>query len=111
MGACPFSNYASGKTAQEAFNKAVDKAAYESGHGGYTGTIAEKDSFVQIPFVIPDGNLSEAIKAANAYSKKLIDAADQRIDDKWGPAGCIEVGPSKAEPGSMLFLFFGWASS
>jgi len=33
---------AKGKTAQEAFDAAVAQARHEYGHGGYTGTIAEK---------------------------------------------------------------------
>ena len=37
---------------------------------------------------------------------------DERIDDKWGPAGCIDMDPKltgKRKP--KRFLFFGWASS
>lgn len=45
MGACDFETRSWGKTAQEAFRKAVGDAQYEHGHGGYTGTIAEKDDF------------------------------------------------------------------
>ena len=45
MGACDFGVRAKGKTAKEAFNNAVEEAQYESGHGGYTGTIAEKHAF------------------------------------------------------------------
>ena len=45
MGAQDFTATAKGKTAKEAFSVAVEDAAYENGHGGYTGTIAEKRSF------------------------------------------------------------------
>ena len=45
MGATDFSAVAFGKTAEEAYHKAVDEALYERGHGGYTGTIAEKSGF------------------------------------------------------------------
>lgn len=96
MGAATFYTESSGKTANEAFTNAVNNAAYESGHGGYTGTIAEKDSFTLIE--IPEG------KEPMQYVEDLIDEADERIDDKWGPAGCIQL-----EDG--LYLFFGWASS
>jgi hypothetical protein len=50
MGACDFYEVAQGKTAREAFQRAVEDAQYESGHGGYTGTIAEKggDGFKMI---------------------------------------------------------------
>jgi len=50
MGACEFSEIAFGKTAQEAFDTVVRQAEWEHGHGGYTGTIAEKgaDGFVEM---------------------------------------------------------------
>ena len=48
MGGCTFYNEVEGKTAKAAFTRAVEDAQYESGHGGYTGTIAEKHSFVMI---------------------------------------------------------------
>ena len=35
---------------------------------------------------------------------RLIEEGDKRIDDKGGPAGCIDCGNEK-------YLFFGWASS
>jgi hypothetical protein len=42
MGAANFETVSSGKTAKEAFSRAVERAQYEYGHGGYSGTIAEK---------------------------------------------------------------------
>ena len=96
MGGETFSVKAKGKTAQEAFDKAVKQAQYDYGHAGYTGSIAEKDSFVMIE--MPEGTNPEE------FTDKLIDEEDERIDDKWGPAGCIKL--SKEE-----YLFFGWASS
>ena len=96
MGAQVFMVRAKGATAQEAFRSAVASAQYNSGHGGYTGTIAEKCLFTMIPR--PPGEKPEV------YADRLIDAGDERVDDTWGPAGAIEV--AKGE-----FLFFGWASS
>lgn len=49
MGACDFTDVGCGKSAQEVFNQLRTDAAYESGHGGYTGTIAEKGSFEMLP--------------------------------------------------------------
>jgi len=95
MGACDFCTTAKGKTAREAFRTAVDQARYEYGHGGYTGTIAEKDKFVMIP--LPKD------KEPADYAYELIEACDARIDDKWGPAGCFDLG-------SGAFMFFGIAS-
>lgn len=96
MGANTFIQSASGKNAKEAFKEAVDEALYEYGHRGYTGTIAEKDSYVMI--TCPEGVEPED------YADLLISKGDSRIDDKWGPAGCIKCSEGK-------YLFFGWASS
>lgn len=98
MGAETFSITKSGKTAKAAFKDAVEQAEYDFGHAGYTGTIAEKDSFVMI--ALPLGEASPY-----AHAEKLISENDDRIDDKWGPAGCIKF------PNEDKFLFFGWASS
>ena len=95
MGACNFTDYGTGATAKEAFNGARETAQYDHGHSGYTGTIAEKDSFVMID--LPEG------KEAGDYIDELLDNADSRISDKWGPAGCIKTGDD-------TYLFFGWAS-
>ena len=96
MGAVDFYTEARGKTAQEAFNKAIDQARYDHGHAGYTGSIAEKHAFVIIQ--VPAGS------DPHHYAGRLIDQADPRIRDKWGPAGCISLGDGR-------WLFFGWASS
>ncbi len=96
MGASPFITVAHGATAQKAFNEAVESASYEEGHGGYTGSIAEKSSFVSIP-------LPKGIKP-NEEANRLIDEDDDRISDKWGPAGVFELGKDR-------WLFFGWAPS
>lgn len=44
-GGSEFSVYAVGTDAKSAFQKAVSEARYESGSGGYSGNIAEKDGF------------------------------------------------------------------
>ena len=106
MGAYDFYSEAVGKTAQEAFALAVEDAAYEHGHGGYTGTIAEKSEFVMIK--LPTG------QDAHRYAEQLVHGNDDRIDDKWGPAGCIDMGPEPLPRGKRKchrYLFFGWASS
>lgn len=96
MGADVFMTRASGKTAAEAFKNAVDSEAYEHGHGGYSGTIVEKRRFTKI--AVPAG------QKPVEFARKLIDDGDARVDDKWGPAGCIDLGGGE-------WLFFGWASS
>lgn len=96
MGAQVFTTIGTGATAQIAFNDEVEHACYTNGHGGYSGTIAEKCEFVMIPCL--PGQTEEDT------AQILIRDRDPRIDDKWGPAGCIDMGDGD-------FLFFGWASS
>jgi hypothetical protein len=95
MGATEFFTTAKGATASEAFKAAVKDAEYEHGHGGYSGTIAEKRSFTMI--AVPKDQ--EPI----AYANDLLDDDDGRISDKWGPAGCVKISDDE-------FAFFGWAS-
>lgn len=90
MGSDQFFMKVSGKSPEEAFQNAI-----EHGHSGYTGTIAEKHEFTMIE--VPKGVKPEA------HASTLIDNGDERIDDKWGPAGCIAMGKNQ-------YLFFGWAS-
>ena len=96
MGGELFQTKAKGKTADVAFRRAVKEAQYDHGHGGYSGTIAEKPSFVMV--AVPEGRDPEDY----AESDEGIAKADP--DGKWGPCGCIRL--SKDE-----WLFFGWASS
>jgi hypothetical protein len=98
MGGCTFCISAQGGSAKEAFSIAVEQANDEHGRGGYTGTIAEKNEFVMIP--VPADRTGDVW----GYAQELIDEGDPRIDDKWGPAGCIDQGQGN-------FVFFGWASS
>jgi hypothetical protein len=48
MGAVDFQTHALGKDVGEAFREAVSYARYMHGHGGYSGTIAEKGDYVLI---------------------------------------------------------------
>ena len=96
MGAAIFDVAVKGTNAKDAFARAIKDAQYEYGHGGYTGSIAEKETFVMI------GKVASR-EEARALGTKLLDDDDERVTDKWGPAGCIEY------PGG--FYFFGWASS
>jgi len=183
-GAVDFQTVGKGKNVQEAFNDAVSEAQYENGHGGYSGTIAEKHSFVLIKppagvdpkkyagwvqYAGEDMQSSEQVElkpgdtcprcgkgkiemqqetkqfsgkpytsinpvcpACGASSFKLYNSSQghgaeqkffysksvaippqyrqqimsdaKRIEDKWGPAGAVDIGGGK-------WLFFGSASS
>lgn len=89
MGANTFVETGKGRDPSHALNELVVDAQYEYGHGGYTGSIAEKggDGLKRFP-------------------------SDVDIDDilggdtlsKWGPTGYIEEKKG-------VYTFFGWASS
>ena len=96
MGSCDFWTKAEGKTAQEAFNNATETARYESGHGGYTGTIAEKSEFCVVECPVGVGVIE--------HCRSLEESGDFPFDDKWGPAGCVALTQGH-------WLFFGAASS
>jgi hypothetical protein len=107
MGGCTFSTFGRGKTARDAFEQTVAEARFTYGHGGYTGTIAEKTKFTLIPKPAEIRDIQdrkELCRAANEYARHLIDECDPRVDHTWGPAGCIDLGEGE-------YLFFGWASS
>lgn len=97
MGACDFISLSKGKTPTEAFISAVEYAQYEHGHGGYTGTIAEKHEFKLVP--TNGRSRKELVEAAQDYEE----VERLGFDDKWGPAGCFDLGKGE-------YLFFGVAS-
>jgi hypothetical protein len=102
MGATTFFTTAPGETAEAAFRAARDRALYERGHGGYTGSVAEKHEFVMIQHrPLPE-------REAATLADRLIEEGDRRIDDKWGPAGCVPL--EGADGAVRRWLFFGWAS-
>jgi hypothetical protein len=116
MGATTFVTQVTGKfkDAGAAFNEAHSRATWLNGHGGYTGTIAEKHGFLVVTI---QGNQTEK-KIREAISEGL----DGRFEDKWGPAGCIEITSAtllkkaksqehlEGKKGVKSFIFFGWAS-
>lgn len=97
MGGCQFVTSAAGSSPAEAFKAAVEEAEYEHGHGGYTGTIAEKSQFTMFH---PSAEwLADMISERREYDHKYW----KEVEDKWGPAGCFALGDSR-------YMFFGWAS-
>lgn len=85
MGAAAVNQYADYADPDAAFDTARDDARHEHGHGGYSGTLAEKDGYVIITATPMD------LVQAQTLAADLIDRDDPRIDDKWGPAGAIAV--------------------
>ena len=108
MGAAQFSVFRKASTpltaddpwsqADAIFQRAVDDARHEHGHGGYTGTIAEKDSFVQADVAVSRAE-------ARGLMEELWDNED--YTDKWGPAGALAVLAKGDDPGG--YIFFGYA--
>jgi hypothetical protein len=98
MGAELFFTKAYGASPKEAFDNAVKEAQYNHGHSGYTGSIAEKNSYNMATYNLL--KMKEAIALANS----LVETP--AYFDKWGPAGCIRVNDNP-----RTYLFFGYASS
>ena len=100
MGATTFREVSRGETAEKAFFSAVQDAQYMHGHGGYTGTIAEKSSYTMAT--------EKSLSSQEAYclADSLIDTT---YSNKWGPAGCIQISTNTTDQ-TKKFLFFGWAS-
>jgi hypothetical protein len=88
MGGTAFTTRAKGKSAREAFDAAVSHAQFMHGHGGYSGTIAEKSSFVVIG--LPMG------QDPKAFVEHLLEDDDPRVADKWGPRSGRSSTPTSA---------------
>lgn len=98
MGSSTFIIRSKGKTPEEAHNAAVLEAQHEHGHGGYTGTIAEKAGCGIVMFRTPEG-----VRPGD-YARKVLDDVHSDVNEDDGPTGCIDLGDGS-------YLFFGWASS
>lgn len=68
MGANEFKTVSFGKTAAAAFEQAVLDAKHEYGHGGYTGSIAEKRSFVEVK--VPSGMSVRSLAVMPSWSRR-----------------------------------------
>ena len=116
MGAQEFQETGRAKTARGAFRSLVDDAQWECGHGGYTGTIAEKGSFEMFDTIEGmsiqeqvDVGLGRDLPKAFSQHARHFERVARVANDKWGPAVCLQG--QKFEDGTIEFVFFGWASS
>lgn len=91
MGAEWFTTLAEGTDVHAAFTEAVEAARHEHGHGGGSGTIAEKKQYTIIQTDPVD------LDTAGDLAERLMDDNDPRVADKWGPAGAIPVKTRYAE--------------
>ncbi len=102
MASTDFFCSATGKSPEEAFRGAVDEAKWEHGHGGYTGTIAERG---MCPLLVLEE--AEDRESLMRTFHEIMNDRQHPCHDKWsGPVCCSAV---KDEPGT--FYFFGYASS
>lgn len=123
MGASLFRTRATGETLADAFRAARAQACYEHGHGGYTGTIAEKSDVLEV--AVPAG-VDAPTFAAMVYSAldyfegwqevredwadlpaAVVGAVKRAAalgDDKWGPAVAIPLASGR-------WTIMGWASA
>ena len=105
MGAENFVAETTAATAREAFNALREEAQDEYGSRGYTGTIAEKDAFIEltVPAGVTAGDFIEWAWATidpygevtpeeiPAEHRALAKRAGRILDDKYGPALCVKV--------------------
>jgi len=96
-GAVDFYTYGEGHDPKRVFSQLVDRAFHEHGHGGYTGSISEKDGFVL------RSRTPMTREEAQAFAYKDIDH-----NDKYEPAFAVPVGEGHKVVG---YLFYGMASS
>ena len=73
-----YEQYVGTKSPAEAFKELVDDAIYEYGHGGYSGTIKEKDGYTVL-------NVPSGADIQDFINDNL------EANDKWGPAFCVEL--------------------
>ena len=96
-GGCSFYAYGNGSNAGQVFKALREEAQYQRGHGGYSGTIAEKDDFKIV---------AKPMTREEAETKANTQISD---NDKWGPAYAIPIIEGKSTQ-IKGYLFFGIAS-
>lgn len=68
-----------------AFDRAHSEAVHHYGTRGYTGSLAEKHGYTVVTSTL------HTPEAAYRLARELMDDDDDRINDKWGPAGAIPL--------------------
>lgn len=91
----PFIQLGQGESVEVAFDSATHRARLAFGTNGFTGTLADKGSFILIR--APRG--VEAL----GYAERLLKLKDPRICEMWSPAGAIFHGPG-------AWWFFGFSA-
>lgn len=91
MGGTTFTHLQAGPDVDAAYKEAVEDALHEHGHGGYTGTIAEKAGYdvVDAKPRLEDEAYAWAEGLMSDYQGTS--RVSQVVQDKWGPAAAIPV--------------------
>jgi hypothetical protein len=97
------------RTIAEAFDDAVKASVLLYGRHGYTGTLAEKDSYTEIKIKALGGLRLPDEMEALGFASEIMNQPFRygTITDHRGPAGAILY----EDDGNKYVLFFGWASS
>lgn len=134
MGAEQFRTYGHGLCADDAFKMCHERATYLWGHGGYTGTIAEKSGCIVIDLpkgthlkkivAALEGTWEEGDKGWRYLTERLPEHTVRKMvntyNDKWGPAVALKVTGDlndtyrkrfKVPRGQQVYVLLGWASS
>jgi hypothetical protein len=111
MGAVPFFTHASGDTAEDAFAdcKQALHQQYEDTDGVFfIGQVWEKPDVILFDVIEEiEREDYDALTTPEQMADILV-YEDGRIQDKWGPAGAIDLG---VHEGRRWFMIFGWANS
>lgn len=104
MGGWWFTDMAHGATWQDAFHNAGEQAAWEHGHGGYTGTIAEKHECVFFDIKARGLSFKRFMKLFDAYRAWKYDSSDFGSVEGWKtskskPAGVTDYEMTKTVKG------------
>jgi len=83
-GGTDFSVFVRGTDPRKAFREAVEDARHEHGHGGYSGSIAEKSDF----------KLRSSTPMTRDEAHAFIDKDIER-NEKWGPAFAVPIAEGK----------------
>lgn len=98
-GATTFRNYGEGPDPRKVFDELVAQARWEEGHGGYSGTIAEKDNF----------KIVQRTPVSREEANRIADRMEDNFD-KYDPAGAIPVTVPKASDKKIVpFSMTVWA--
>lgn len=91
MGACCFENYSKILDPKKAFDDIHESALYENGHGGYSGTIAEKSRYETRSAPLTSNKAKEFIYGKDDYDSENENFGDIENSVKWGDAFHVPI--------------------